>query len=302
MTDDQVTIVEVGLRDGLQNEATPVSAQQRAEWFNRLAAAGLPRIEAGSFVSPRWVPQMANTDQVIAAVNRRLGTQLEVLVPNQRGMDAALAAGVDRIALFTAASDAFTQANINCTIADSIERFRPLVAAARDAGIPVRGYVSTIVGCPYAGNIAPQAVAAVCEQLLALGIADISLGDTTGVARPQEIDRVLDAVLPLMPASQLALHCHDTYGMALANVLQGLHRGVRTFDSAVAGLGGCPYAKGASGNLATEDLLYLLAGQGLTTGVDAKAVQAIGEDICQALQRNTPSKVAQAVQAATRSS
>ncbi|TVP60278.1 MAG: hydroxymethylglutaryl-CoA lyase [Halomonadaceae bacterium] len=300
MSRDHVTLIEVGLRDGLQNEATPVSAQQRAHWFNQLAAAGLPRIEAGSFVSPRWVPQMADTDQVIAAIERRGGTQVEVLVPNQRGLESALAAGVDRIALFTAASDAFTQKNINCTVSESIARFRPLVSAAREAGIPVRGYVSTIVGCPYAGAITPKAVAGVCEQLLAMGIDDISLGDTIGVARPLEIDRVLDAVLPLMPAERLALHCHDTYGQALANVLQGLQRGIRSFDSAVAGLGGCPYAKGASGNLATEDLLYLLAGQGLHTGVDPQAVQAVGEDICRVLKRNTPSKVAQAVQAANR--
>lgn len=298
MSADEVTVVEVGLRDGLQNESTPLSPAQRADWFNRLSQAGLPRIEAGSFVSPKWVPQMAGTDEVIAAIQRRPDTQVEVLVPNQRGLEAALAAGVDRIALFTAASDDFTRANINCSVAESIERFRPLVAAAQQAGIPVRGYISTIVGCPYAGAIPPGAVARVCEQLLALGITDISLGDTIGVARPREIDQVLDAVLPLVPANLLALHCHDTYGQALANVLQGLNRGIRTFDSAVAGLGGCPYAKGASGNLATEDLLYLLEGQGLHTGVDPAAVQSVGEAICQTLNRNTPSKVAQARQAA----
>ncbi|MDX1588845.1 MAG: hydroxymethylglutaryl-CoA lyase [Oleiphilaceae bacterium] len=298
MSADHVTVVEVGLRDGLQNEATPLSPAQRAEWFNQLSAAGLPRIEAGSFVSPKWVPQMAGTDEVIAAIQRRPGTRLEVLVPNQRGLESAIAAGVDGIALFTAASDDFTRANINCTVAESIERFRPVVEAAHAAGIPVRGYISTIVGCPYAGAIAPGSVAGVCEQLLALGITDLSLGDTIGVARPLEIDRVLDAVLSLVPANQLALHCHDTYGQALANVLQGLSRGIRIFDSAVAGLGGCPYAKGASGNLATEDLLYLLQGQGLSTGVDADAVQSVGESICRTLNRRTPSKVAQAVQAA----
>jgi len=299
---DTVTLVEVGLRDGLQNEATPVSATRRAQWFNQLAAAGLPRIEAGSFVSPRWVPQMADTDQVIADIDRRPGASVEVLVPNMKGFEAALAAGVDRIAVFTAASDAFTAKNINCSVAESIQRFTPVIAAARDAGIPVRAYVSTIVGCPYAGAIAPGAVADVCQQLLALDVDDLSLGDTIGVARPLEIRRVLEAVLPLMPADRLALHCHDTYGQALANVLQGLEQGIRTFDSAVAGLGGCPYARGASGNLATEDLLYLLDGQGMKTGVDLNQVLATGRAICETLDRQTPSRVAQAMLANDRSS
>lgn len=293
---DHAEIVEVGLRDGLQNETTPVAADTRARWFNALAAAGLNRIEAGSFVSPKWVPQMADTDQVIAGIQRRPGLSVETLVPNQKGLDAALATNVDRIAVFTAASNAFTQKNINGTITESLDRFAPLVEAANNTGIPVRGYISTIVGCPYAGRIAPGSVADVTERLLKLGCDDISLGDTTGVARPKEIDAVLNAVLPSIPANRLALHCHDTYGQALANILQGLNRGIRTFDSAVAGLGGCPYAKGASGNLATEDLLYLLEGQGLSTGVDLQAVCQIGNDICQTLNRRTPSKVAQAMQ------
>ena len=292
---DHAEIVEVGLRDGLQNEATPVDAATRARWFNALAEAGLNRIEAGSFVSPKWVPQMADTDQVIAGIHRRAGLSIEALIPNQKGLDAALAAHVDRIAVFTAASDAFTQNNINCTITESLERFAPLVEVAKKASVPVRGYISTVVACPYAGKIKPGAVADVTERLLKLGCDDISLGDTTGVARPREIDAILDAVLPLVPAELLALHCHDTYGQALANVLQGLNRGIRTFDSAVAGLGGCPYAKGASGNLATEDLLYLLEGQGLHTGVDLNAICEIGNDICQRLDRRTPSKVAQAI-------
>ncbi|MFO7788752.1 MAG: hydroxymethylglutaryl-CoA lyase [Halospina sp.] len=293
---DHAKIVEVGLRDGLQNEATPVDATTRTRWFNALAEAGLNRIEAGSFVSPKWVPQMADTDQVIAGIQRRPGLSIETLVPNQKGLDAALAAGVNRIAVFTAASDAFTQNNINCTITESLERFAPLIQAANDAGIPVRGYISTVVACPYAGRIKPGAVADVTERLLNLGCDDISLGDTIGVARPKEIDEVLDAVLPSIPANRLALHCHDTYGQALANVLQGLNRGIRTFDSAVAGLGGCPYAKGASGNLATEDLLYLLEGQGLHTGIDLKAVCRIGNDICNTLNRRTTSKVSQATE------
>ncbi|PAU81166.1 hydroxymethylglutaryl-CoA lyase [Halovibrio salipaludis] len=293
---DHAEIVEVGLRDGLQNERTPVDATTRARWFNALADAGLNRIEAGSFVSPKWVPQMASTDQVIAGIQRRPGLSVETLIPNQKGLDAALASRVDRIAVFTAASDAFTQKNINCSITESLERFAPLIEAANNAGLRVRGYISTIAACPYAGRIQPGAVADVTERLLGLGCDDISLGDTTGVARPREIDAILDAVLPLVPTERLALHCHDTYGQALANVLQGLERGIRTFDSAVAGLGGCPYARGASGNLATEDLLYLLEGQGLHTGVDLEAVCRIGNDICHRLDRRTPSKVAQAMQ------
>ncbi|MEQ6885055.1 hydroxymethylglutaryl-CoA lyase [Salicola sp. Rm-C-2C1-2] len=293
---DHAEIVEVGLRDGLQNESIPVDATTRARWFNALAEAGLNRIEAGSFVSPKWVPQMADTDQVIASIRRRSGLSIEALIPNQKGLDAALAANVDRIAVFTAASDAFTQKNINCTITASLERFAPLVEAANNAGIHVRGYISTVLDCPYAGRIAPGNVADVAERLLELGCNDISLGDTIGVARPREIDSVLDAVLPSIPVERLALHCHDTYGQALANILQGLNRGIRTFDSAVAGLGGCPYAPGASGNLATEDLLYLLEGQGLSTGVDLQAVCRIGNEICETLNRRTPSKVAQAMQ------
>lgn len=293
---DRVDLVEVGLRDGLQNETMPVDAATRARWFNALADAGLNRIEAGSFVSPKWVPQMADTDQVIAGIQRRPGLAIETLIPNQKGLDAALAADVDRVAVFTAASQAFTRKNINATIAESLERFAPLVKAASKAGIRVRGYISTVVACPYAGPIAPGAVAELTEHLLELGCDDISLGDTIGVARPRDIDALLDAVLPSLPSERLALHCHDTYGQALANILQGLSRGIRTFDSAVAGLGGCPYAKGASGNLATEDLLYLLQGQGLKTGVDLEAVCRIGRDICDTLNRHTPSKVAQAMQ------
>ena len=291
---DKVTLVEVGLRDGLQNERTAVPAATRADWFNRLARAGLPRIEAGSFVSPKWVPQMAGTDEVIAAIERPTGAAVEVLVPNQKGLEGALAAGCDRIAVFTAASEAFTRKNINCSIEESIERFRPVIEQSRQQGIPVRGYVSCIVGCPYDGPIAPAQVAQVVEQLLALGIDDVSLGDTIGVARPREIQQLLDAVMPLVPTERLALHCHDTFGQALANVLTGLERGIRTFDSAVAGLGGCPYARGASGNLATEDLLYLLQGQGLETGVDLEQVLSVGQDICHHLQRSTPSRVARA--------
>ena len=293
---DRVEIVEVGLRDGLQNEATPLPATLRAQWFNALAGAGLDRIEAGSFVSPKWVPQMADTDAVIEAIERRPGLSVEALVPNQKGLAAAQAVnGIDRLAFFTAASDAFTQRNINCTVDESLARFEPLIQQEKDGGYRVRGYVSCIVACPYAGPVEPGAVARVCEKMVAMGVDDVSLGDTIGVARPREINRVLDAVLPVVPVERLALHCHDTYGQALANVLTGLERGVRIFDSAVAGLGGCPYAKGASGNLATEDLLYMLEGQGLETGVSLDSVFAVGQEICSHLGKLSPSRVAQAL-------
>ena len=293
---DRVEIVEVGLRDGLQKEPTPVPATIRAQWFNALADAGLNRIEAGSFVSPKWVPQTADTDQVIEAIKRRPDLSVEVLVPNQQGLDAAMAVGgIDRVAFFTAPSDQFTRKNINCTVAESLERYSPLVEQARKAGYGIRGYISCIVGCPYAGRIEPAAVARVCEQLLDIGVEDISLGDTIGIARPLEIQRVLDAVLPVVPVDRIALHCHDTYGQALANVLTGLEHGVRIFDSAVGGLGGCPYAQGASGNLATEDLLYLLDGQGLDTGVSLERVFEVGQEVCSYLGKQSPSRVAQAL-------
>ena len=293
---DSVSIVEVGLRDGLQNESTPVAAAQRIDWFNRLAAAGLNRIEAGSFVSPKWVPQMADTEAVIAGIEPRDNLSVEVLVPNQRGLDAAIACGgISTVALFTAASDSFTQRNINCSVEESLERFQPLIAQAHEAGWRVRGYVSCIVGCPYEGRIEPGRVAEVCERLLQLGVDEVSLGDTIGVARPREIRQVLDAVTPSLSLHRLALHCHDTYGQALANVLAGLEYGVRCFDSAVAGLGGCPYARGASGNLATEDLLYLLDGEGLDSGVDLEKILDVGRSVCEHLNRESPSRVARAM-------
>lgn len=293
---DRVEIVEVGLRDGLQNEAASVPASLRAQWFNGLADAGLNRIEAGSFVSPRWVPQMAETDAVIGAIQRRPGLSVEVLIANRRGLETALSVdGIDRLAFFTAASDAFAQRNINCTVDESLSRFEPLIREAREAGLRIRGYVSCIAGCPYAGPTKPAAVARVCEKFMALGVDDISLGDTIGVARPLEINRVLDAVLTTVPVERVALHCHETYGQALANVLTGLERGVRIFDSAVAGLGGCPYAKGASGNLATEDLLYLLDGQGLETGVSLEQVFEVGRGICSHIGKTSPSRVVQAL-------
>lgn len=291
MSREFVTLVEMGLRDGLQNEATPVPADVRARWFNALAQTGLNRIEAGSFVSPKWVPQMANTDQVIAGIERRPELSIEVLTPNQKGLEGALAANADVCAVFTAASESFTQRNINCTIAESIERFRPVAEGAKAAGKRLRAYVSCVVGCPYEGAIKPSQVAPVVEQLLALGADEISLGDTIGVARPKEIHALLDAVLPLLPVEKLALHCHDTRGQAVANIYAALERGIRIFDSAVAGLGGCPYANGATGNVATEDVLYLLDGEGFDTGINLQALAAVGNEICDFLERDNPSRV-----------
>lgn len=297
MADNRVTLVEVGLRDGLQNEKTPLSPSQRADWFNRLVAAGHRRIEAGSFVSPKWVPQMAGTDEVMARIQRPEGVWAEVLVPNEKGLEAALQTSAEVFAVFTAASESFNQKNINCSIEESLARFRPVIERARAEGRRVRGYVSCVVGCPYEGPIDPLRVAQVSRDLLALGVDEISLGDTIGVARPREIHRLLDAVLPVVDIDKLALHCHDTYGQAIANIAVGLERGIRIFDTAVAGLGGCPYAKGATGNVATEDVLYLLEGQGFETGVDLQKVATLGADICEVLGRPNPSRVGKALTA-----
>lgn len=295
MADNTVTLVEVGLRDGLQNEKTPVSPGQRAEWFNALVAAGHRRIEAGSFVSPKWVPQMAGTDEVMSLIRKPAHVTAEVLVPNQKGLEAALHTSAEVMAVFTAASESFNRKNINCSIEESIERFRPVVEGARAAGRRVRGYVSCVVGCPYEGRIQPSQVAHVTRQLLDLGVDEISLGDTIGVARPREIHALLDAIIPDTGTDILALHCHDTYGQAIANITAGLERGIRIFDSAVAGLGGCPYARGATGNVATEDVLYLLEGEGFVTGVDLQKVADLGASICQVLSRDNPSRTGKAL-------
>lgn len=297
MADNTVTLVEVGLRDGLQNEKTPVSPGQRAEWFNALVAAGHRRIEAGSFVSPKWVPQMAGTDEVMSLIRKPAQVTAEVLVPNQKGLEAALQTSAEVMAVFTAASESFNRKNINCSIEESIERFRPVVEGARAAGRRVRGYVSCVVGCPYEGRIQPSQVAHVTQRLLDLGVDEISLGDTIGVARPREIHALLDAIIPDTGTDILALHCHDTYGQAIANITAGLERGIRIFDSAVAGLGGCPYARGATGNVATEDVLYLLQGEGFATGVDLQKVAELGASICQVLSRDNPSRTGKALTA-----
>jgi hydroxymethylglutaryl-CoA lyase len=284
----------VGSRDGLQNEPTPVSVEAKVALVEALAAAGLPVVETGSFVSPKWVPQMAGSDAVLRAVRKRPDVRYPVLVPNLKGLEAALAAGAEEIAVFGAASETFSQRNINCSIAESLERFGPVAERALTHGVRVRGYVSCAVGCPYEGEVAPAAVARVARELFAMGCFEVSLGDTIGVGTPRKTAAMLAAVAGEAPVSALAIHAHDTYGQALANVLTALQLGVRVIDSSVAGLGGCPYAKGASGNVATEDLLFMLEGMGLRTGADLDAVIRAGETICRALGRVTRSKVAQA--------
>ena len=267
-----VTVVEVGPRDGLQNEKGVVATEDKIRYIDLLSQSGLSVIEATSFVSPKAVPQLADAPEVMAGIQRRRGVRYPVLVPNLKGMERALAAGVTEVAVFTGASETFVQHNINTTIAGSIENFRPVVARAREAGIRVRGYISTAFGCPYEGSVALQAVLDVAERLMALGVAELSIGDTIGVATPNQVVEVTQLLLTHMPVEQLAMHFHDTRGTALANVLAALEQGVAIFDSSSGGLGGCPYAPGASGNLATEDLLYMLHGMGIETGVDLDAV------------------------------
>ncbi len=289
---NRVKMVEVGPRDGLQNEKDAVPAEVKIALIDQLSAAGLPVVEAGAFVSPRWVPQMADSGAVLAGIARKPGVEYPVLVPNMKGFEAAQRAGAREIAVFGAASEAFTQRNINCSIAESIARFAPVAEAARDAGMPVRGYVSCVLGCPYQGEIAPAAVAEAAGRLADLGCAEISLGDTIGVGTPARARAMVEAVAERVPIERLAVHFHDTYGQALANILTCLEVGVATVDSSVAGLGGCPYAKGASGNVASEDVLYMLDGLGIVTDVDLAGLAAAGRMICKHLGRPPASKVA----------
>ena len=287
----QVKIVEVGPRDGLQNEvAVPLEA--KVALVNALAKSGLTYVETGAFVSPKWVPQMADSAAVFANIERSPTTTYAALTPNLQGFEAAIAAGVDEVAVFAAASEAFSQKNINCSIAESLARFAPVIAAARQANIRVRGYVSCVLGCPYQGHVEISQVAAVAEQLWQLGCYEISLGDTIGVGTPLHAQQMLAAVAERVPMQHLALHFHNTYGQALANIASCLPMGISTFDSAVAGLGGCPYAKGASGNLATEDLVYMLEGMGITTGIDLNQLVEAGATICQHLNHGPRSQVA----------
>ncbi len=292
-----VRIVEVGPRDGLQNEPGIVPLDAKVALIDALADAGLKMIEAGSFVSPKWVPQMADTAEVLGAINRRAGVRYTVLAPNLKGLELALACGIEEVAVFTAASEAFTQKNINCTIAESLERFTPLIDLARARGVAVRGYVSCALGCPYQGEVPVAKVVEVSEALTAMGCYEVSVSDTIGVGTPDKAQMVTGAVAERIGLERTAIHFHDTYGQALANVLACLDIGVASVDSAVAGLGGCPYAKGASGNLATEDLVYMLNGLGIESGVDIDRLAAAGRAITAALGRTPASKVAQALAA-----
>jgi len=276
---ERVTVVEVGPRDGLQNEASAVPADAKVRFVEALAEAGLPVVEVTSFVSPRAVPQLADADEVLPAVQRREGVRYPVLVPNLRGLERAVAAGADAIAVFTAASEGFARANINMTIAESLAAFAPVLEQALMAGMWTRGYVSTAFGCPYDGAVEPSAVARVASELAALGCAEVSVGDTIGVARPEQVPGVVAAVAERVPLDRIALHLHDTGGRALDNVAAGLEAGVRTFDSSAAGLGGCPFAPGAPGNVATEALVRFLHREGLETGVDPDAVERAGQAV-----------------------
>ena len=290
-----VEVVEVGPRDGLQNEAEPVSTAVKVELIDRLSAAGLPNVEAAAFVSPKWVPQMAGSSEVMAAIRRHPGTVYSALVPNMKGMEAALAAGVDEVVVFSAASEAFAQKNINCSIAESIDRFRPVAEAAQAAGVKLRGSISVALGCPYQGDVAPTAVAEVVRRMADLGCDAIDIADTIGVGTAGAVQAVFEASAAAFPIERLAGHFHDTYGQALANILASLEMGVASFHSSVAGLGGCPYAKGATGNVATEDVLYLLHGLGIATGVNLRAVVEAGDFITRAINRPNNSRAGKAL-------
>ncbi|MBX4134380.1 hydroxymethylglutaryl-CoA lyase [Pseudomonas sp. S5F11] len=289
-----VRLVEVGPRDGLQNEANPISVADKVQLVDALSAAGLSYIEVGSFVSPKWVPQMAGSAEVFAQIQRKPGVTYGALAPNLRGFEDALAAGVKEVAVFAAASEAFSQRNINCSINESLERFAPIMAAAQQHGVSVRGYVSCVLGCPYEGEIAAEQVAVVARELYAMGCYEVSLGDTIGTGTAGATRRLFEVVGAQVPRDKLAGHFHDTYGQAIANVYAGLLEGIQVFDSSIAGLGGCPYAKGASGNVATEDVLYLLNGLGIHTGVDLDALILAGRQISQVLGRPSGSRVAKA--------
>ena len=293
----RVRLVEVGPRDGLQNEQKMVPADTKVALIDLLTAAGCPAIEATSFVSPKWVPQMADAAEVMARIRRREGVRYPVLTPNVKGFDAALAAGADEVAVFVAATESFSRRNINCGIAESLERAAPIFAAAKAHGVRVRGYISCVLGCPYEGDVEPGKVADVAHALFALGAYEVSLGDTIGVGTAGATKTLLAAVAERVPVAALAGHFHDTYGQALTNVYAAMQMGVATFDSSVAGLGGCPYAKGATGNVASEDVLYLLNGLGIDTGIDMAKLRAAGQFISDFLGRPPMSRVARALAA-----
>lgn len=292
-----VTIIEVGPRDGLQNEASFVPTKNKVELINLLAQTGLQHIEVTSFVSAKSIPQLADSEAVFRAINKPAGIHFSALVPNEHGMHMALAAGVKEIAIFTAASEQFNQRNINCSIAESITRFAPVMALAKANNIPVRAYISCVLGCPYEGEIAPKQVLNVARQLLDLGADELSLGDTIGVGTPRQTQALITTIRTTLPQANLAMHFHDTYGQAIANIYAALECGITRFDSAIAGLGGCPYACGATGNVATEDVLYLMHGLGIDTGVDIFKVVEAGDQICKVLGKSNQSKVANALMA-----
>ena len=293
----KVRIVDVAPRDGLQNEPKSVPASVKIALIEKLQEAGLPAVEATAFVSPKWVPQMADHAEVMAGIRKRPGVAYPVLVPNMKGFEAARDAGAEEIAVFGAATETFSRKNINCGIAESLERFAPVVEAAKVQGMRVRGYISVVAGCPYEGEVAPRAVADLAGKLYRMGCYEVSLGDTIGVGTPKKIRAVIEAVAKKVPIAKIGGHYHDTYGQALANIYASLELGVKTFDSSVAGLGGCPYAKGATGNVATEDVIYMLDGLGIDTGVNLEKVFRAGEFICRALGREPASRVARALAA-----
>ncbi|MDP2207029.1 MAG: hydroxymethylglutaryl-CoA lyase [Alphaproteobacteria bacterium] len=293
----QVRIVEVGPRDGLQNESAHLPVETKITFIDMLSDAGLQTIEAGAFVSPKWVPQMADSDKVFAGIQRKAGVSYPALVPNEKGMAAALEAGVREVAVFAAASEDFSQKNINCSIDESLARFVPVMEMARAADVRVRGYVSCVLGCPYGGNVAPAAVTRVARALVDIGCYEVSLGDTIGTGTPVKTRAMLRAVKDAVPAAQIAVHFHDTYGQALANILVALEERVSVVDAAAGGLGGCPYAKGATGNVATEDVLYMLNGMGIATGVDLAKAAAAGRYIAAAIGKPVASRAGRALQA-----
>lgn len=295
MLPDKVTIVEVGPRDGLQNEAGQIACSDKIELIHALTNAGLTRIEAGAFVNPKWVPQMADSEAVFNGLTRRPGVSYSALTPNRKGFERALAAGADEVAIFAAASEAFSQKNLNCSIDQSLQRFTEVAQAAAEAGIPVRGYISCVLGCPYSGRVEPALCVEIAQALLEMGCFEISLGDTIGVGTAASTQTLLEAMLSAVGPARLAVHMHDTYGQALANVYRALEMGIGVIDTSVAGLGGCPYAQGASGNLATEDVIYLLNGLGIEHGVDLNRVVQAGDRICRKLGIANHSRTAQAL-------
>lgn len=293
---EKVRLVEVGPRDGLQNEAQPIKVADKVRLVDDLTAAGVAYIEVGSFVSPKWVPQMAGSAEVFASIDQRPGVTYAALAPNLRGFEDAVAAGVKEVAVFAAASEAFSQRNINCSISQSLERFEPIIEAARAQGIRVRGYVSCVLGCPYEGSVRAEQVLPVARALHQMGCYEVSLGDTIGTGTAGDVRRLFEVVASHVPRTQLAGHFHDTYGQALANVYASLLEGISIFDSSVAGLGGCPYAKGATGNVATEDVVYLLDGLGIETGIDLERLIEAGQRISMVLGKANGSRVARARQ------